>query len=750
MKKTLSLLLSLIMICSIFTISFVSAAASTNGHSQAEAVEWIKARGNENWWQDVDGAYDCQCVDLTMAYYSYLGKSMSGYAKDYLNTSKLPSGWWMDETPEPGAIIVWGGNTWTGQWTTGENGHVGLVYAVSGSNVYTVETNTGGTNGQGSAASAQFRTRVNCNAKFIHPDFSGSSGNGIIRWGNDVNETITITESRKFWFKRIDDDSNYYINVYLDDQIVLNHIQADSSNLVSYNVDISSIRNGNHALRAELYNSVGKYEDTISFISENCIDFWSISNTDNSSLNIDLSGVPNLSNQVKFWFKRTNSDSNHYFNIYVDGSKVADHISAGNDSLVSCVLDTKQLTNDIHSIVCEYTFTNGSSTTTKYFNVNNSQNPIGNVDVAEGKCGALFVQGWAFDPSDTSQPLDIHIYIGGDFDESGSDGHSIKANFKRSDVNNAYNCGENHGFDSVIGTSKTGSQTVYIYAINIGDGSNILLLTKTVYINQGHSWGTPTYTWSSDNKTCTATRVCSRDSSHTETETVNTTSTVIKQPTTTATGTRKFTATFSNSAFTTQTKNVSIPKLTDDDINFPDVTKGAWYYDAVQYCAKKGYVSGYQSGKFGPGDNLKRQDFVMILARIAGANLDSYKNKTSKFSDVKKGAYYFAAVNWAVANNIISGYENGKFGVNDPITREQVATILYRYKKSPSVSNVSSTLSSFSDRNAVSSYAKTPMAWAVQNGVIGGTSDGRLAPTKSASRAEIATIIMRMDQKGMF
>ena len=154
----------------------MKASAATN-HSQSEAVEWIKARGNENWWQDVDNAYGCQCVDLIMAYYRYLiGYNVWGNAKDYLSTSKLPSGWYMDTTPSPGAIIVWGGNTWTGQWTTGSNGHVGLVYSVSGSNVYTVETNTGGTNGYGTAAAAKFRTRVNCNAKFIHPDFSGSSG----------------------------------------------------------------------------------------------------------------------------------------------------------------------------------------------------------------------------------------------------------------------------------------------------------------------------------------------------------------------------------------------------------------------------------------------------------------------------------------------------------------------------------------------------------------------------------------------
>ena len=183
---------------------------------------------------------------------------------------------------------------------------------------------------------------------------------------------------------------------------------------------------------------------------------------------------------------------------------------------------------------------------------------------------------------------------------------------------------------------------------------------------------------------------------------------------------------------------------------FPDVKEGSWYFDAVKYCAIKGFIGGYSNGKFGPADNLKRQDFVMILARIAGADLDAYANKTSKFSDVKKGAYYYSAVNWAVENGIIGGYSNGKFGVGDNITREQVATILYRYAGSPDVDNVDSTLAKFSDVKRISAYAKIPLTWAVQNGVISGMADGRVAPVEGASRSQIAVIIMRMDEQGMF
>ena len=182
---------------------------------------------------------------------------------------------------------------------------------------------------------------------------------------------------------------------------------------------------------------------------------------------------------------------------------------------------------------------------------------------------------------------------------------------------------------------------------------------------------------------------------------------------------------------------------------FPDIAPGAWYYNAVNYVNNKGYITGYENGRFGVTDSLKRQDFVVILARIAKADLSQYKNMTPKNSDVKKSAYYAAAVNWATSNNIVSGYANGRFGVNDPITREQICTILYKYKNSPSVSSIEN-IYNFDDWYNISSFAEIPVAWAIQKGVISGTQDGRIAPTKTASRAEIATIIMNMDKKGMF
>lgn len=192
---------------------------------------------------------------------------------------------------------------------------------------------------------------------------------------------------------------------------------------------------------------------------------------------------------------------------------------------------------------------------------------------------------------------------------------------------------------------------------------------------------------------------------------------------------------------------------------FPDVKEGQWYYNAVKYVAQKGYITGFSNGRFGPSNYLKRQDFVCILARIAKADLTEYENVQGLLKDVKKGDYYASAVNWAVDNKIISGYKNKNFGVGDNITREQVCAILYNYIKERSEfaggldddgRGPEEIIEDFKDANKVSVWALPAVAWAVENGIITGKADGRIAPTEGASRAEIAAIIQRMDQQGMF
>ncbi len=266
----------------------------------------------------------------------------------------------------------------------------------------------------------------------------------------------------------------------------------------------------------------------------------------------------------------------------------------------------------------------------------------------------------------------------------------------------------------------------------------------------GHRWGNISYTWASDNSTVTAIRICQNDGSHVETETANVSFELVKPASATQTGLIIYTAEFENKDFGTVSRAVTIPKIDTSDIGFPDVHEGDWFYDAVNYVSERGIITGYGNGKFGPGDALQRQDFIVILARAAKADLSEYTGKACSLTDVAVNAYYAPAVIWAIENGIIKGYDNGKFGVGDPITREQVCTILYRYIGIDDSTVDLSLLDGFSDRGKVSPFAKAAVAWALETGIISGKNSSTLAPLVSASRAEIATIIMRMDKKNLF
>ena len=192
--------------------------------------------------------------------------------------------------------------------------------------------------------------------------------------------------------------------------------------------------------------------------------------------------------------------------------------------------------------------------------------------------------------------------------------------------------------------------------------------------------------------------------------------------------------------------------------NYPDVSENAWYYAAVQFCAEEKIITGYKDGRFGPGDAIQRQDFVVILARVADVNLNGYNVNTviSKFSDVNdKNAYYLKALAWGYSKGIVNGYENGKFGVGDPVTREQICVFVYRYlEKGGSSMVVPSTyvtdLLKFRDGGTVSQFAKNAVAWCVNKKVINGTKDNYLNPTKRALRCEVAQIFKNSYDKHLF
>lgn len=184
---------------------------------------------------------------------------------------------------------------------------------------------------------------------------------------------------------------------------------------------------------------------------------------------------------------------------------------------------------------------------------------------------------------------------------------------------------------------------------------------------------------------------------------------------------------------------------------FSDVSESTWYFDAVYYNARNGFLLGYDESRFGAADSMQRQDFICMLARIAGESLKPYENYNWKFSDTLKGAYYYSSIMWAVDNKLIYGYSDGRFGVGDKITREQICTILYRFesylgKDTKVKGSPEFILRDYDDVGKVSRFAISGVAWCVQNGVLSGKTKYRLCPTDFASRAEVAQIITNLDK----
>jgi hypothetical protein len=185
-------------------------------------------------------------------------------------------------------------------------------------------------------------------------------------------------------------------------------------------------------------------------------------------------------------------------------------------------------------------------------------------------------------------------------------------------------------------------------------------------------------------------------------------------------------------------------KVADNSKTFTDVAD-TWYTDAVGFAAGHELFNGVSDSEFAPLNKMSRAMLVTVLHRLEGT--PSASNSTS-FSDVESGKWYTDAISWANANDIVNGLGDGLFGTNNNITREQMATILYRYMKEQGLSvSASGDISSFPDGDSVSSYAEEAMSWAIGSGIITGkdSAEGTLLdPKGNASRAEVATMLKRM------
>ena len=172
---------------------------------------------------------------------------------------------------------------------------------------------------------------------------------------------------------------------------------------------------------------------------------------------------------------------------------------------------------------------------------------------------------------------------------------------------------------------------------------------------------------------------------------------------------------------------------------FRDVDEDAWYHEAVDYALDNGLMSGVSDREFAPGSTLTRAMVAQMLYSLEGKPAAG----RADFADVAEGAWYADAISWAASEGIVSGYGD-TFGPNDPITREQLAAILYRYAQNEGykTSQSGKGTEGYLDASSISSYAVKAMDWAVNAGLLSGKGNNTLAPTAGATRAEVAQIFM--------
>lgn len=183
--------------------------------------------------------------------------------------------------------------------------------------------------------------------------------------------------------------------------------------------------------------------------------------------------------------------------------------------------------------------------------------------------------------------------------------------------------------------------------------------------------------------------------------------------------------------------------------SFADLDAKAWYAPGVRFCLKNGLMNGYGNRIriFEPDKPMTRAQLVTILYRMAG---EPKTGLAMQYNDVPEGSYYAPAARWALAENVMSGYTAITFAPDDPVTREQIAVLLWRFAKYlngdvPKVTDAS--YESYGDRHEVSAYAAEAMEWACAMGIITGYRDKRgqmwLMPWGNSSRAVVATMLMR-------
>lgn len=190
------------------------------------------------------------------------------------------------------------------------------------------------------------------------------------------------------------------------------------------------------------------------------------------------------------------------------------------------------------------------------------------------------------------------------------------------------------------------------------------------------------------------------------------------------------------------TPDPSEPQAPAGDLPFADVASDAWYAQAVAYVYERDMMGGYSDQVFAPNDTLSRAQLAQILYNLEGRPQVDLGELT--YTDVSPDAWYASAICWAAQAGVLQGYGGGRMGPQDSITREQLAAMLYRYAQSEGYDVTGrADLEGYADLSQVSSYAQAPLAWAVSQGIVGGTTPVTLDPRGMATRAQGAAMLMR-------
>ena len=179
---------------------------------------------------------------------------------------------------------------------------------------------------------------------------------------------------------------------------------------------------------------------------------------------------------------------------------------------------------------------------------------------------------------------------------------------------------------------------------------------------------------------------------------------------------------------------------TPETVAFSDVSESDWFYKGVSYVVENGMMNGVGENQFAPNAPLTREMLAVVLY-----NMEKQPESTgvNPFADVKADMWYTDAIVWANANGIVAGYDDSTFGLGDSITREQLAAILYRYAQMKGYDvTEKADLTGYADSAAISSYAVEAMQWANANGIVNGMTATTLAPQGTATRAQVATMLM--------